>query len=170
MTDLETYSPTHRELVARVGRWLRLTRGNTVVICERVCRVSETPDCLAFRDGNLSTLVECKASRADFHADVRKPFRTNEAEGVGDFRWYAAPAGILTPEDMPAGWGLIEVRRTRVLVTKVAEFKTSNKANEVAMLTSAIRRLEIAATVFVRPEAEERPEVTEILTQTEMEG
>jgi hypothetical protein len=55
-----------------------------------------------------SVLVEAKISRADFLADRNKPFRQNPDQGIGDFRYYLAPRGLIAECDLPPKWGLIE--------------------------------------------------------------
>jgi hypothetical protein len=74
----------------------------------------ETPDVIGWYDG-LSFLIECKASRADFLADKNKSFRINPEEGMGDWRFYMCPEGLIQPEDLPDGWGLIWVKGNRVV-------------------------------------------------------
>jgi len=75
-----------------------------------------------------------------------------EEKGMGDFRYFAAPAGILVADDVADGWGLLEIRDNQVRQLKAPEAKPANKTHEVIMLTSAIRRLEISTAVFVRTE------------------
>jgi len=149
---LTSFECTHKEACARAARWLQNTIGCAVVMTERTTRVSETPDAVGWKSDGDSILVECKVSRSDFHADKTKIFRRVEEQGVGRFRYYAAPKGILELEDMPEGWGLLEITEHQVRVRKIAAGKSANKNAEVSMLVSAIRRLELAATVFVRHE------------------
>lgn len=109
---------THAELVDIAARWLRTAAGCTVVMPEMsvVCRTGEIPDALGFR-GNATILIECKTSRRDFLADQAKPFRRNPALGMGTLRYMLAPAALIRIEELPKGWGLIEVsdkRATRV--------------------------------------------------------
>ncbi len=55
------------------------------------------------RDGTV--LVECKVSRADFLADMAKPHRYSG--GVGNWRYYVAPEGVISPDELLAKWGLV---------------------------------------------------------------
>lgn len=151
-TIVTIFECTHKEACNRVARWLQNTAGCAVVMTERTTRVPETPDAIGWKGDGTSILVECKVSRSDFHADKAKIFRRIEDQGVGRHRYYAAPKGILTPEDMPDGWGLLEITDHHVRVRKPPTDKPANKTAEVSMLVSAIRRLELAATVFVRHE------------------
>jgi hypothetical protein len=55
-------------------------------------------------------LIESKVSRSDFHRDKKKWHRKHycdAAHGISD-RYYIAPPGMLTADDLPDGWGLLE--------------------------------------------------------------
>lgn len=146
----ETYSCTHKEAVKRIAAWLGGTKRMAVVMAERVVAAStETPDAVAWSGRGESILVEVKVSRSDFHADKNKIFRRDEELGVGTQRYFAAPAGVLAAEDMPPGWGLLAIHQYQVREVVKPEIKPANRVAEVQMLVSAIRRLELAATVFV---------------------
>jgi hypothetical protein len=150
---IEPYTCTHKEGVRRIAAWLGGTKRMAVVMAERVTTAcSETPDAIAWGSRGESILVEVKVSRADFHADKAKSFRRYEEDGVGVHRYFAAPAGVLKPEDMPEGWGLLAIHQYQIRELVAPAAKPANRVNEVAMLVSAIRRLELAATVFVRHE------------------
>lgn len=149
---MKTEALTHKQLVNKAALWLRNNQNCSVVICERATRVSETPDCLGFAQGSISILIEAKTSRSDFLADKNKWVRKSDDRGVGDKRFYFCPPGVVTAADDLNGWGLIELVGNRCYVQQPAEFKPANKANEVAMLVSMVRRLEIAGAVFVRHE------------------
>ena len=51
-------------------------------------------------------MIEVKVSRSDFFADKKKPER--KAGGVGTYRFYLAPAGLIAVTDLPESWGLLE--------------------------------------------------------------
>ena len=69
---------------------------------------------------------------------------------MGNHRYYAAPAGMIKPEELPEGWGLLEVEPRGVKKIIDPEPKEANKQRECIMLMSALRRLEISTAVFVR--------------------
>jgi len=95
---------THAELVDVASHWLRNSRGCNVVLTER--GTHEIPDAIGW--GRLTIVVEVKVTRADFVADLRKPHRNGPAS-FGRERWYLTPAGLLTPDSVPAQpWGLLE--------------------------------------------------------------
>lgn len=79
-----------------------------VVLPEFFTHNSELPDVIAFTTRD-STVIECKVSRSDFLRDKAKPFRINSNQGMGDYRFYCAPKGLIKQEELPKGWGLIEI-------------------------------------------------------------
>ncbi|SHH64217.1 hypothetical protein [Ferrimonas marina] len=57
-----------------------------------------------------SVLVECKTSRSDFLADAAKPHRNGGKAGVGTYRYYMAPEGVIGLDDLVGTkWGLLTV-------------------------------------------------------------
>jgi len=107
---------THADLCALAVRWLKRPQsagghGCLVAISEaRPEGNGECPDAIGFRAGwnDGSVLVECKVSRSDFLADKSKPHRQPGC-GMGTWRYYMAPAGLLKVSDLPERWGLLEV-------------------------------------------------------------
>lgn len=55
-----------------------------------------------------SFLVETKISRSDFLADSKKPHHQGHG-GVGRWRYYACPDGLIKPDELPQKWGLIYI-------------------------------------------------------------
>src|SRR2546423_11309938 len=53
-------------------------------------------------------------SRGDFLADKAEPVRAKPAIAMGCARFYLAPAGIIRADELPAGWGLLELRGREV--------------------------------------------------------
>lgn len=133
---------THRELAEHAGRWLRSKRHRTVFI-ERQSQ-HETPDAIGWTSRGVSTLIECKTSRADFLADQRKVPRSRTQISIGAFRYYLAPRGILTAKDIPYDWGLLEIYgQTRICIRVVREamkikLGVHQLRNEMKMLISEL--------------------------------
>ena len=140
---------THKDLVKRMAKWLKNTKSMTVVMAELTTRNSEIPDVIGWVGNAHSILIEAKVSRADFVTDAHKHFRRESCLGMGAQRYVASPRGMLTPDEMPEGWGLLEVDEHRVRVSKEAEYMEANKCAECVMLMSALRRLEISTAVYV---------------------
>ena len=88
---------THAELVERAVRWLRGTMGCGVVLCERDAGVGEIPDAIGWRLRDVAShLVECKVTRADFFADLKKQHRANHLGGLGGV---TAPFSVMPQAD-----------------------------------------------------------------------
>lgn len=110
----------HDDLVAIAKRWL-FRQSYGVVLGEPFrdrTSSQETPDAIGWRGCGTSILIECKASRQDFLADAKKPFRRNPELGMGNWRFYLSPDGIVRIEDLPVGWGLLWVRSNRSSVVR----------------------------------------------------
>ncbi|MEC4339614.1 hypothetical protein VPH13_12900 [Stenotrophomonas pavanii] len=153
---------SHAELVDRGRRWLR-RQGCSVILHEpfRSGVLIEQPDAIGWREG-ASILLEAKTTRADFLVDAKKPHRADPSRGVGDWRFFIAPAGLLTIEELPDRWGLIEVQGRRTLNSHGVPgncfwhqhpFPEANKRAEIQLLMSAIARPEF----IPRREAKLRP-------------
>ena len=136
---------THNKLVERAVAWLR-SYGCGVVLSEQSCASGETPDAIGWKRGCHSVTVECKISRADFLADREKPFRRKPEKGMGCERFYLTPAGLLAPEDLPAGWGLLELRGRLVEMVSASSGKMRAAAGfrrEMNLLLASLRRVEV---------------------------
>ena len=152
------YGLSHAQLVDRARRWLkysvvldarhldgkrpRYKQRCGVVATELVTAESETADAIGWmQGGRVSVLIECKTSRADFRADRNKMFRYRPWLGVGRHRFYMTPCGLVTMEELPDGWGLLEVSCRSVDVCRIGDqFHERNAAAEMAMLWSIARR------------------------------
>jgi hypothetical protein len=136
---------THAQLVEKAVRWLRWYRCG-VVLSEQACVSGEMPDAIGWKRACHSVLVECKVTRADFLADRAKPFRLKPEKGVGCERFYLTPPGLAKVEELPAGWGLVELRRGRVEMIQPSA-KNLRSANgfryEMNLLLASLRRVEV---------------------------
>lgn len=107
MGTLKPYS--HADLVIIGARWAR-KNGFGVVFGELTSAATrEIPDVVAF-NGHCTIVIEAKTSRSDFLVDRKKPWR-QPGQGIGHYRFYLAPPGLIAPEELPKAprWGLIEV-------------------------------------------------------------
>jgi hypothetical protein len=136
---------THAQLVERAVRWLRGYRCG-VVLSEQACVSGEMPDAIGWKQACHSVLVECKVTRADFLADRAKPFRLKTEKGVGSERFYLTPPALIKPEELPPGWGLLELRRGRIEIQH-ASAKNLRTATgfryEMNLLLASLRRVEV---------------------------
>jgi hypothetical protein len=136
---------THALLVRKAVEWLRRYRCG-VVLSEQACMSGEMPDAIGWKKACHSVLVECKVSRADFLADRSKPFRQRPELGVGNERFYLAPRGLILPEELPSGWGLLEYhgRQVNMLVPSRKKLRTDEGFRcEMNLLLASLRRVEI---------------------------
>jgi len=136
---------THAQLVQRAIQWLRCYRCG-VVLSEQSCASGEVPDAIGWKRACHSVVVECKISRADFLADLSKPWRQKPQRGMGCERFYLTPAGLLKPDALPAGWGLLECRRREVeLIRDSAKDMRSPSGlrYEMNLLLASLSRVEL---------------------------
>ena len=126
---------------------MRLRRcGCGIVLSEQACVSGEMPDAIGWKKACHSVLVECKASRADFLADRDKPFRLKPETGVGCERYYLAAKGLIRIEELPVGWGLLEVcgREIEKVRPSAKNLRTSiGFSYEMNLLLASLRRVEL---------------------------
>lgn len=110
----------HQDLCQAAVRWLERPQSRSGPGCHFAIREprcgwldGEIPDAIGIRCGVVDTewsvVVEVKVTRADFLADLKKPHRGDSAGGMGRFRYFMAPAGLIKVEELPPRWGLVEV-------------------------------------------------------------
>ena len=157
----------HADMVALAVTWLKRppSRGGPgcqVALSEirNGFKRSEIPDAIGFRAGTTdegSILVEVKTSRADFFADRQKKFRELPERGIGLYRYYMAPAGMVAVDELPEKWGLIEIKGSKrpevklihghhlLKLAKTSQspfrFETRNTGLEVALLARTLMRV-----------------------------
>jgi hypothetical protein len=136
---------THPQLVERAVEWLRAYRCG-LILSEQACVSGEMPDAIGWKRVSHSVLIECKLSRADFLADRDKPFRQKQEIGLGCERFYLTPPSLVYPGELPAGWGLLVVRKRKVEVIRrsARDLRTPvGLAYEMNLLLASLRRVEI---------------------------
>ncbi len=136
---------THAQLVEKAVDWLRWYRCG-IVLSEQACSSGEMPDAIGWKQACHSVLVECKISRSDFLADREKAWRKNPAKALGCERFYMAPSGMLQVEDLPVGWGLLEVKNRKVEMIKPSEKNLRTATGfryEMNLLLASLRRVEV---------------------------
>jgi len=138
---------THAELIPKAAAWLR--KKYAVVATEVVSSAGEEPDAIGF-NGAESCLIECKATRSDFLTDKKKSWRRTEQHGMGTYRYYLTPQGLVDPEELPPKWGLLELNtkgkvRCRVRPTRGVRdargWFNKNTRHELSLLVSLLRRI-----------------------------
>lgn len=123
--------------------------GHKYVAVELMTYGNEIPDVWA-TNGWSATIVEVKTSRADFLRERAKKCRQNPIEGIGNFRWYFAPQGIIKEEELPEDWGLAEADESGkyIRLVKIATFQKSSSLGSIATLCSIMRREGIKKQIF----------------------
>ena len=72
----------------------------------------EIPDAIGWRSCQMNdgaVVVEVKVSRSDFLRDKKKPHRNGDVIGLGSWRFYLCPEGVIRPDDLPLKFGLLHV-------------------------------------------------------------
>jgi hypothetical protein len=136
---------THEKLVKKAVAWLR-SYGCGVVLSEQSCASGETPDAIGWKSRCHSVIVECKISRADFIIDQQKLFRRKPERAMGCERFYLTPAGLLRQEELPTGWGLLELRGRLVDKSCSSSKKLRSSIgfrHEMNLLLASLRRVEV---------------------------
>ena len=154
---------THQQLVRLAEQWLRSRYRCGIVLSEQSCASGETPDvigwkgigapstrrfCASWGGGACrSVVVECKITRADFFADQEKPFRKNPELAMGCERFYLAPQGMISAQELPKKWGLLECkgRELRIIVKPCRQSQRSQAGLmwEMNLLLASLRRVEV---------------------------
>ena len=144
---------SHTELVTKSEKWLKNTCGCGVTFREFTAYTStgEIPDAIGWVNGHC-IMVEVKVSRGDFLSDKTKKHRQPLLSDVvlGHWRFYITLPGIARSDEIPEGWGLYELQGTRMKHIAGVKYANgarpplqSNRADEIAIMYSALRRLEI---------------------------
>lgn len=143
-------SKEHDELCIRAAQFLK-NNGFNVAFDDRFAPTSEQPDAFGI-SGASTCLIEVKVSRSDFLADAKKWFRQDPAKGMGDWRFYLCPKGLIGIDELPHGWGLLYA--TDKQIRKIHGWPhngyfdynkpfVGNHASERSYMYSALRRMEI---------------------------
>jgi len=125
--------------------WLRRYRCG-VVLSEQACVSGEMPDAIGWKKACHSVLVECKVTRSDFLVDRSKPWRQQPETGVGAERYYLAPRGMIETDELPRGWGLLELCGREVEMVKRSAKNLRSPAgfeHEMNLLLASLRRVEV---------------------------
>lgn len=130
---------THADLIIRAKNWLY--NRCTVVLTEYRTYSPAIPDAIGFNNAH-SIVVECKVSREDFKADLKKCHR-QFAEQLGNYRYYLVLPHAVCAEDIPENWGLLYVTDKKILTIKKAPFISGPevKTAEWQILFSLARRI-----------------------------
>jgi len=90
--------------------------------------------------GNRILGFEVKGSRGDWLAELRKPGKSEAGIHACDEWWLVAPRGLVRPDELPDGWGVLELRRTRLVCAVPAASRTGQLSRQ--LLVSLLRRVQ----------------------------
>jgi len=134
---------THTELCKVAAKWLLNYKSDhfrcqyVVVEFDTLCE--ERPDVLGYQGGSQTLLIEVKMSRSDFFADRKK--RHRKGLGIGSQRYYLCPEGLIYPDELTNGWGLLYFSDGKIQIEKQSEhFPNRDMDNEMLIMYSIIRR------------------------------
>lgn len=156
---------THADVISAVNRWLLSNHCARMAFNELPGQklktaglTGESPDIFAVHAA-WSILIEAKVSRQDFLADSKKSFRKNPEEGVGNYRLYACPEGLISVDELPDGWGLLYVTPRKAVKLVHGKVKnaykrspfwfTPNQRMETSLLFTALSRVHYAGFIGV---------------------
>lgn len=134
----------HRNLCLIAGKWLRNPGRIHPPSCpwsavELVTTNKETPDVFGWNYWT-TVLIEVKISRSDFFADAKKPFRANPEQGIGEYRFYCCPDGLIGVDELPTNWGLLYYKDGIIQKIKEANRQTADYRSERIIYASIMRR------------------------------
>lgn len=126
---------THSEIVKIASKWLKKHDQNILVPnCPIVAtelhtanKTGEIPDVIGFAS-NTSVLIEVKTSYDDFYAERYKPFRFLGRDGMGNFRYFCCPTGVIPLKSVWDSWGLhvVDIVERRTLGKRNTEILIMN--------------------------------------------
>lgn len=138
----------HYQLCCACAKWLhnrknseRLETPWKYVAVELNVYGTENADVWA-TNGWSSIVVEVKTSRSDFHADFKKKYRTDtwRDQVPGNYRYFLAPKGLISPEELPEGHGLLEWDGERITRIVPSSYRQVTNRADLIYLCSILRR------------------------------
>jgi hypothetical protein len=132
----------HRRLCIKAGKWLKNNKDRSAprssyVVVEPVAAAEEIPDVLGWSYCTC-IVIEVKTSRSDFLADKKKLSRKIPSKGLGEYRYYCCPEGLIKERELPKDWGLIYEVDGRLKVIRKAE-RQEACISERAIVSSILR-------------------------------
>lgn len=88
----------------------------------------------------LKIAYEIKVSRSDFNHELDNPLKRRFAETVADECYFAMPINMVSPDEIPQGWGLIEMNKGGLRVKKRATQRAIENL-PMSFIASLARRL-----------------------------
>lgn len=109
---------------------------------------AENADVWAF-DGFCTVVIEVKTSHADFLNDKKKFWRGCDDEfQAGNLRWFLCPEGVIRPDELPDGWGLLYWNGKKVYPVTPPVRRMQGCHGDIRILYSLLRREKFPEKIF----------------------
>ena len=163
----------HYDLCVEGAKWLRRRQNyercrkkpcNNPHVC-RACRYpyqyvavelctvgTENTDVWGYSNTEGTAVIEVKVSHSDFLADQKKWWRSNDAAVTGNqagtLRWYLCPEGIIKPEELPDGWGLLYWDGKQIVPQVAPRSFENTGVADMRIMASILRREQFPEKIF----------------------
>lgn len=145
---MSTTGSLHYQLCCECAKWLRARKNCErwetpwkYIAVEQNVYGTENADVWA-TNGWSSIVVEVKTSRADFHADFKKKYRTDvwRDQVPGNYRYFLTPKGLISSEELPENHGLLEWDGNKISRVVPASYRKVTNRADLIYLSSILRR------------------------------
>ena len=144
---------THRELCRIGAEWLfnhhlhmKLWKYVTVEMRSVAGEVPDIYGCCGFS----SICIEVKTTHGDFVKDKNKYSRIHSERGCGNYRYYLCLKGVISIDELPDKWGLMEynAENKSIEIIKEAQEIDCSFRSDLIMMCSIMRRMKIKPQIF----------------------
>ncbi len=90
--------------------------------------------------GHLTVAAEVKVTRGDFIRELNNPSKRESAENYARETYFAAPKGLIKPEELPERWGLIEVGEKGNARTTVRAAQREEPHLNLSFIAAVVKR------------------------------
>jgi hypothetical protein len=101
-------------------------------------------------------VFEVKVSRSDFKQEMADLTKWNAVGKYSDFFWLACPAGLVSPNEVPESWGLMEMTKGGLRIKKQAPARAEKTALDRGFVASLLRSGEDLTEAQIKKRVDER--------------
>ena len=99
--------------------------------------------------GSCTQVIKVITTHMELNLDLERAYRKCPKYGVGEFRSYLCPNGLLNKEDIPKNWGLLWCdNKGKIIEILNPQKQEENKAQEAKIIKSLLRRNGINPKIF----------------------
>ena len=99
--------------------------------------------------GGCTQIIKVITTRMELNLDLERAYRKCPKYGIGEFRSYLCPNGLLNKEDIPKNWGLLWCdNKGKIIEILNPQKQEENKAQEAKIIKSLLRRNGINPEIF----------------------